>query len=492
MTPMVYYCRSFQRVLFVIAASFAVLACSDHSPKSLNEESDVVVIFQDFPDQSSADIIGQSLHQAGFEQVCAIDATGDLLQFNPRTVGNDTINIPSFAGYSELMLQYQGIEWDYYLLKAGDSVLVSYNDMLRPHLISKTSDENTKLYNLPFRDPRAVHANGYSSSGILSSEAFQAWHRYYIEPSAQRKYPELKQKFDLVHVDLDSLSIIYDQYLEDFKHIVDSLESSGEAVYADYYRRAILGESDYSPKDVIKNDSLMHYIRNFRKALNYPIGENSPEKFEFMLSDTVATPMARNMILKKLVNDIKNSDYWVCYPDALIKKYVNLYVSETGDSSVVQDVISTPNVSDTGGFTYDLVLEDEAGKRTTLDELVSGNRGNVIFIDFWASWCGPCRGEMPKAKEIRRSFANSDVSFIYVSVDSNSSDWKKAVKECETSSFGGKNYLLLNGEESLFMKQIKAMYIPQYVMIDKEGKVVDTNAPRPTSGKLEEAIMAIL
>lgn len=72
------------------------------------------------------------------------------------------------------------------------------------------------------------------------------------------------------------------------------------------------------------------------------------------------------------------------------------------------------------------------------------------------------------------------------------SDWKKAVKECETSSFGGKNYLLLNGEESLFMKQIKAMYIPQYVMIDKEGKVVDTNAPRPTSGKLEEAIMAIL
>ena len=147
---MVYYCRSFLRVLFVFAASFAVLACSDHSQKSLNEESDVVVIFQDFPGQSSADIMGQSLHQAGFEQVCAIDPTGDLLQFNPRTIGNDTIRIPSFAGYSELMLQYQGIEWDFYLLKAGDSVLVSYNGMLRPPLISKTYDENAKRYNLPF------------------------------------------------------------------------------------------------------------------------------------------------------------------------------------------------------------------------------------------------------------------------------------------------------------------------------------------------------
>lgn len=480
-------------VFSMIPASILLFGnCTGNIQNSIEEESDVVVIFQEFPGQSSADIIGQSLHQVGFEQVSAIDTTGDLLQFNPCTIGNDTINIPSFAGYSELMLQYQGIEWDYYLLKAGDSVLVSYNDMLRPHLISKTSDENTKLYNLPFRDPRAVHANGYSSSSILSSDTFQGWHRYYTEPSAQRKLPELKQKFDLVHVDLDSLSIIYEQYLEDFKHIVDSLESSGEAVYADYYRRTILGESDYPPEVVIKYDSLMHYIRNFRKALDYPIGENSPSKFDYMLSDTVATPMARKMILKKLVNDIKNSDYWISYPDALIEKYVNLYVSETGDSSVVQEVISTPNVSDTGGFTYDLVLEDEAGKRITLDELVSSNRGNVIFIDFWASWCGPCRGEMPKAKEIRRSFANSDVSFIYISVDSDSSAWKKAVKECETSSFGGKNYLLLNGDESLFMKQIKARYIPQYVMIDKEGKVVDTNAPRPTSDKIEGAILTLL
>lgn len=480
-------------VFSMIPASILLFgSCTGNIQNSIEEESDVVVIFQEFPGQSSADIIGQSLHQVGFEQVSAIDTTGDLLQFNPCTIGNDTINIPSFAGYSELMLQYQGIEWDYYLLKAGDSVLVSYNDMLRPHLISKTSDENTKLYNLPFRDSRAVHANGYSSSSILSSDTFQGWHRYYTEPSAQRKFPELKQKFDLVHVDLDSLSIIYEQYLEDFKHIVDSLESSGEAVYADYYRRTILGESDYPPEVVIKYDSLMHYIRNFRKALDYPIGENSPSKFDYMLSDTVATPMARKMILKKLVNDIKNSDYWISYPDALIEKYVNLYVSETGDSSVVQEVISTPNVSDTGGFTYDLVLEDEAGKRITLDELVSSNRGNVIFIDFWASWCGPCRGEMPKAKEIRRSFANSDVSFIYISVDSDSSAWKKAVKECETSSFGGKNYLLLNGDESLFMKQIKARYIPQYVMIDNEGKVVDTNAPRPTSDKIEGAILTLL
>lgn len=48
------------------------------------------------------------------------------------------------------VLQYQGIEWDFYLLKAGDSVLVSYNGMLRPRLISKTYDENAKRYNLPF------------------------------------------------------------------------------------------------------------------------------------------------------------------------------------------------------------------------------------------------------------------------------------------------------------------------------------------------------
>lgn len=455
--------------------------------------ADIVIIFQNAPNQSSAFVIGQKIHQVGFDEVCAIEPNGELLELCPERTGNDTIRIPSYAGYSEIMIQYQGIEWDYFLLKGGDTVLVSYNEMFRPVLSSKTSSANTRLYNLQFLDSRAIHSNGYSSSCILSSGIFQGWHRYYTDSSSQKRFPELKEKFDKVHVDLDSLGVVYSDYFEDFNGVVDSLDFSGDKVYADYYRRMVLGKNDYTPKDVIINDSLMHYIRNYRKALEYPQGETSPEKFDYMLGDTIATPLAKRMILKNLLNWIKNSEYWgEGYPDALIEKYECLYLAETGDSTMVHENVSTPNVSDNGGYSYDLVLEDIKGEKTTLDELVKSNIGNVIFIDLWASWCGPCRGEMPEAKEIRKSFVNDNVFFVYISTDTDAAAWKKAVKDCDTGSYGGRNYRLLNGDGALFMKQIKARYIPQYVVINKEGKVIDIAAPRPSSGDLEGTQKALL
>lgn len=99
---------------------------------------------------------------------------------------------------------------------------------------------------------------------------------------------------------------------------------------------------------------------------------------------------------------------------------------------------------------------------------------------------------MPKAKDIRKSFTNDHVSFIYVSLDTDASAWKKAVNDCDTESYGGQNFLLLNSDDALFMKQIKAGSIPQYVIINKEGKVIDIDAPRPSSGNLEDSIRAIL
>lgn len=482
----------FLRQILFLTALVAVAACSNRANPAQPGATDVVLVFQDAPSQTTAHVIGKSISQMLFESVSAIDTAGTLIQFSPREAGNDTLTLSTYAGHCEVMLLYQCLERDFYLLKAGDTVLVNYDNKFRPHLTSKISENNTRLYNLPYADARVIHANGYSAAGILASDTFRSWHRYYTDPASQKRFPELREQFDPVHVDLDSLGIVYSEYLEDFRGVVDSLASAGETVYADYYRRTILGEGDYSAVDVIRNDSLMHYIRNYTKATGYPKGERSPEKFDFMLSDTIATPLAKKMILKDLVNRIRKSDFWTRYPDSLIEKYENLYVSVTGDTAVAHEIISNPAVPDNGGYSYDLVLEDADGARTTLEELVKENGGNVIFMDFWASWCAPCRGEMPKAKEIRKAFADSNVSFIYISEDTDASAWKKAMKDCDTYSYGGRNYRLLNAESSVFMKQIKARFIPQFVMIGKDGKVLDIDAPRPSSGELETALKSAL
>ena len=92
-----------------------------------NVVDNVVVIFDNCPNQISTNRFSSHLSQVGYATISYIDSAGALFQYNPRALGNDTLIIPTFHGYAEIMHLYQAIEFDTYLLKAGDTVLVSYD-----------------------------------------------------------------------------------------------------------------------------------------------------------------------------------------------------------------------------------------------------------------------------------------------------------------------------------------------------------------------------
>ena len=79
-----------------------------------------------------------------------------------------------------------------------------------------------------------------------------------------------------------------------------------------------------------------------------------------------------------------------------------------------------------GAQAPDLTLENLKGKKVTLDSF----KGKVLVIDFWASWCGPCRAEIPKLKAIYEDFKdNKNVEFLSISIDSDKDAWLAAVKK---------------------------------------------------------------
>ncbi len=119
---------------------------------------------------------------------------------------------------------------------------------------------------------------------------------------------------------------------------------------------------------------------------------------------------------------------------------------------------------------------ENVSQSASLNEIFKKYKGKVIYLDFWASWCAPCRGEMPNARQLKNKLKGKDVVFLYFGYNDKKENWLDARKELEIE---GEHYLLspqLIGEaNSLF--QITG--IPHYVIIGKDGSIIQKKAPRP-------------
>ena len=131
--------------------------------------------------------------------------------------------------------------------------------------------------------------------------------------------------------------------------------------------------------------------------------------------------------------------------------------------------------------------ENYAGGKTTLESL----KGKYVYVDIWATWCGPCRAEIPFLKELEGSLHDKNIAFVSVSVDADKDHdkWKTFVAEKELSGiqlFAGKTVL------SEFIKAFSVNTIPRFILLDPSGNVIDADAARPSSPKLKEQLNALL
>ncbi|MEJ5994552.1 TlpA disulfide reductase family protein [Pedobacter sp. Du54] len=127
-------------------------------------------------------------------------------------------------------------------------------------------------------------------------------------------------------------------------------------------------------------------------------------------------------------------------------------------------------------------LADTSGKFYQLAEM----KGKVIYIDLWASWCGPCKEETPYLKKIYDQLKNNDkVQIISIA----SFDAKNRARRYEIIKKDQMNWLQLEDTEDAFAKSYQANFIPRFIIIDKQGKIVDSDAVRPSE---PEKLMAIL
>jgi thiol-disulfide isomerase/thioredoxin len=121
----------------------------------------------------------------------------------------------------------------------------------------------------------------------------------------------------------------------------------------------------------------------------------------------------------------------------------------------------------------EFTFSDLNGKKVSLKDF----RGKIVYLDVWASWCGPCLKEVPYAKKLDEEMKGKDIVFLCVSIDDDEEAWKKRITEKEIA---GLHLISKGGFESQIAKSYNIKSIPRYVIIDKEGKLVSSYAERPS------------
>ncbi len=240
---------------------------------------------------------------------------------------------------------------------------------------------------------------------------------------------------------------------------------------------------DYNPDIVTSNyiSFLNNYIDYmFSKEEDSSNQENNYYINSFNLTKKLLKGKALSLILTSKLQDAIRYSQNQDEVNKIYNEYLNICQNEHY-KNIISKLKKDYDKLSSGNPAPEINLKDINGKDFKLSDL----KGSVVYIKFWASWCGPCKREIPFDIEIEKYFKGKNVKFLRVSLDEDELAWRKMVAE---KKLGGIN-VRCNGFDSEVAKSYLIYGVPTYYIIDKNGNIGMRNAPRPSNK--EEAIKTI-
>jgi thiol-disulfide isomerase/thioredoxin len=133
----------------------------------------------------------------------------------------------------------------------------------------------------------------------------------------------------------------------------------------------------------------------------------------------------------------------------------------------------------------DFTMRDIDGQEVSLSDF----RGKVVYLDFWASWCGPCMREMPYFKELKERLADQeDLVYLYISIDTDEQAWRNSVERNQITGV----HLNTPGRERGVPALYNVKWIPTFFIIGRDGNVYDNRPPKPSDAEIDQVLLEAL
>jgi len=399
---------------------------------------------------------------------------------------SDTLNIPE-SGFFNMSI---GREYTPLHLSYGDSLFVNIDAPKFDESIIYTGTGAAKNNYLAkkTRDNASVKANSVAFYSLDESEF-------------KSKVAEISKKNQtaldaLNQVDQDFLitekqNLVYDEYalLQSYEQSHAYFTKNQGFEVSDNFMPEELKNMVYDDADAYKNSASYKQmaLQNTMNDMFETIGNDiSSIKAEDLADiENIKIPALKDEVVAYL------GGFLISPGNENMEDIYQLFIKNTTNEEIKQKLTDTyeKNKSLLKGMPSPKFVnyENHNGGETSLDDL----KGKYVYVDVWATWCGPCIREIPSLKEVESRFHGKNIEFVSASIDKEKDHekWKTMVEE---KDLGGTQLFADNDWQSKFVQDYGIQGIPRFILIDPEGKIVSADAPRPSDPKLTEMLEAEL
>ena len=270
-----------------------------------------------------------------------------------------------------------------------------------------------------------------------------------------------------------------------YPHEYEKQRGVAPLLSSNYYD--FIKEIDLNDASLLNNNEATVFLYLYA---NYMPGDTRSEDYPTLLVqqfDFMDAKITNNQI-KAEIGDRILSDYLKAKQTEGIQPIVNRLESYGLDAAkllIYENQLAALKKFEKGNDAFDFTYPDINGKQVSLSDF----KGKYVYVDVWATWCGPCKKEIPSLKRLEEEFHGKDIVFMSVSVDENpqKQKWEKFV---EDKDLGGVQ--LFASGWSQIAKDYDITSIPRFMLFDPEGKIVSTNASRPSNPRTTVLLKSLL
>jgi len=346
-------------------------------------------------------------------------------------------------------------------------------------LLTSNSDKNTLLAEWNTKvDTVFTYSHGFTYNMMDYTNFFPLLPKYVEEASTfKTEINSGDTKFD----ELMSLMVETDMNLAALRFIQTPRTKHPERKdYPDYYDY-LLSERAPQTERLLELPYGRDYLRGYSmySVKSLPESPSSREDYNKACIEAINNDLLKGYFAFDKVNGFKSyDDKYLAFKEMIQPYLLTDYLKEK-----VNAFEMTIRKFDKGAPAFDFAGKDINGKEHKLSDY----KGNLVYVDVWATWCGPCKAQIPALKELEKKFHGQPVTFLSISVDK-MKDQQKWIDFVKTEHLEGVQIMADKAFDSDVAKAYGINAIPRFMLFDKEGNIVTIEAPRPSKEQASDMI----